>query len=74
MKIPIQQKEKKATLHHEEETQITITFAKHLESEILKTLFKTHSYEEVAYEIITLENKNQHIGMGMVGELEEPNG
>ena len=25
----------------------------------------------MAYEITTLENKNQNIGMGMIGELEE---
>ena len=54
------------------ETQISVTYAKHLESKILKALFNTHSYEEVAYEITTLENKNQHIGIGMVGELKEP--
>ena len=53
-------------IHKEEETKITVTFAKHLESKILQTLFKTHSYEEVAYEVITIENKNQNIGMGMV--------
>ncbi len=58
--------------HYEEEMKLTITFAKHLESKILQTLFKTHPYEEVAYEITTLENKNQHIGMGMIGELENP--
>ena len=57
--------------HQEAETQISVTFAKHLESIVLKTLFKNHSYEEVAYEIVTLENTNQNIGMGMVGELEE---
>ncbi|MBU2950289.1 Nif3-like dinuclear metal center hexameric protein [Tamlana agarivorans] len=56
--------------HTEEETKISVTFAKHLESKVLHTLFNTHSYEEVAYEITTLENKNQHIGMGMVAELE----
>ena len=60
----------KGETHQENETQIAMTFPKHLESQILKTLFKTHSYEEVAYEITTLENKNQHIGMGMIGELE----
>ncbi len=54
------------------EIKIEIVFAKHLKSNILKTLFKTHPYEEVAYEISTLENKNQHIGMGMVGRLETP--
>lgn len=61
----------KGLTHEEEEIKITVTYAKHLESNILKTLFKSHSYEEVAYEIVTLENKNQHIGIGMVGELQE---
>jgi dinuclear metal center YbgI/SA1388 family protein len=54
------------------ETKITISFAKHLENDILKTLFSSHPYEEVAYEVMTLENKNQHIGMGMIGQLEQP--
>lgn len=61
----------KGSLHTEAETKITITFPKHLESQVIQTLFKAHSYEEVAYEVTTLENKNQHIGMGMVGELED---
>ncbi|MEP5339900.1 MAG: Nif3-like dinuclear metal center hexameric protein [Algibacter sp.] len=65
-------KGKKGALHFEEETKITITYAKHIESKVLKALFETHSYEEVAYEIITIENKNQNIGMGMVGELNTP--
>ncbi|WMI64347.1 Nif3-like dinuclear metal center hexameric protein [Aestuariibaculum sp. YM273] len=60
------------TTHTETETKITVTFPKHLESQILKTLFKKHSYEEVAYEVITIENKNQHIGIGMVGEFDQP--
>lgn len=64
-------KGKKGKTHTEDETKITITFPKHLESKIIKTLFNSHSYEEVAYEITTLENKNQNIGMGMVGELKE---
>tara|TARA_R110002049_G_scaffold993_11_gene7280 strand:- start:65678 stop:66772 length:1095 start_codon:yes stop_codon:yes gene_type:complete len=63
-------KGKKGNIHFEEEIQISVTFKKHLESNILKTLFKTHPYEEVAYEITTLENKNQHIGIGMIAELE----
>lgn len=62
----------KGTTHTEAETKITVTFPKHLESKILKTLFNAHSYEEVAYEVVTIENKNQHIGMGMVGELVAP--
>lgn len=54
------------------ETQISMTFEKHLESKVLKTLFENHPYEEVAYEIISLENTNQGIGMGMIGVLEKP--
>ncbi len=65
-------KGKKGILHTEEETQISVTFPKHLESKILQVLFKTHSYEEVAYEVLTLENRNQNIGMGMVGDLKTP--
>ncbi|WP_298554972.1 Nif3-like dinuclear metal center hexameric protein [uncultured Algibacter sp.] len=64
-------KGKKGETHTEKETKITITYAKHLESQVLQTLFKTHTYEEVAYEVTTLENKNQNIGMGMIGEFEE---
>ena len=59
----------KGKLHTENETAISVTFHKHLESIVLKMLFNTHPYEEVAYEITTLENTNQHIGIGMVGEL-----
>ncbi len=63
-------KGEKGQTHTEAETKVTVIFAKHLESKILKALFDNHSYEEVAYEVITIENKNQNIGMGMIGELE----
>lgn len=57
-------------VHFEEEIQLGITFPAHLESTILKNLFDAHPYEEVAYEVTTLDNKNQQLGMGMIGELE----
>ncbi len=60
----------KGKTHQEEETQISVIFAKHLESKVIKTLVNTHSYEEVAYEVVTIENKSQNIGMGMIGEFE----
>ena len=60
----------KGKIHFEEEVQIGITFSSHLESKILKNLFQSHPYEEVAYEIHSLENKNQQLGMGMIGDLE----
>lgn len=55
-----------------EEIKIEMTFEKQLESKILKALFKNHVYEEVAYEIYDLQNKNQNIGLGMIGELPVP--
>ncbi|MDT0558319.1 Nif3-like dinuclear metal center hexameric protein [Ichthyenterobacterium sp. W332] len=60
---------KKGQLQSEEETMISVTFMKHRESQVIKSLFEAHPYEEVAYEITTLDNINQNIGMGMIGEL-----
>tara|TARA_R110002072_G_scaffold110599_2_gene238413 strand:- start:6278 stop:7393 length:1116 start_codon:yes stop_codon:yes gene_type:complete len=60
---------KKGETHFETETQIGITFHAHLESQVLKVLIENHPYEEVAYEVTTLENTNQKIGMGMIAEL-----
>lgn len=62
----------KHEMQYVSETKLTFSFAKHLENTVLKTLFSSHPYEEVAYEIVALENTNQHIGMGMVGQLEHP--
>lgn len=53
-----------------EEIKLEVTFEKHLESKILKALFKNHIYEEVAYEIFETVNRHQNIGLGMIGELE----
>ena len=54
------------------EIKIEVTFEKHLQNKILKTLFANHVYEEVAYEIYNLQNTHQNIGLGMIGELENP--
>jgi dinuclear metal center YbgI/SA1388 family protein len=61
---------KKGELHVEPETQISVTFNKHIESQLLNILFEHHPYEEVAFEVSTLDNYNQTIGIGMVGYLE----
>ncbi len=64
-------KGEKGSLHIENETFISVIFEKHLEGKILTTLFKNHPYEEIAYDIVSLENSHQNIGMGMIGELKE---
>jgi dinuclear metal center YbgI/SA1388 family protein len=63
---------KKGELMFEEETCISVVFDSFLEGKILKALFDSHPYEEVAYEVITLDNSNQNVGMGMIGELTNP--
>ena len=55
--------------HAEKEIQLHITFESAAEAKVLKALFTSHPYEEIAYEITTLDNTNQHIGMGMIGTL-----
>ncbi|MCW5911915.1 MAG: Nif3-like dinuclear metal center hexameric protein [Cyclobacteriaceae bacterium] len=40
--------------------------------QVLHALKKNHPYEEVAYYLTALENGNQEVGSGMVGELVEP--
>ena len=55
-----------------EEIKLEVTFEKHLESKILNALVANHVYEEVAYEVYTLNNKHQNIGMGMIGVLPHP--
>jgi len=54
------------------EVRIEVTFEKYLESRVLKALFQSHVYEEVAYEVYDTKNTHQNIGLGMVGELETP--
>ncbi len=55
----------------EQELKFEVLFEKKHRSRILKALFKAHPYEEVAYEIIQLENQNQDVGSGLIGDLEQ---
>ncbi len=61
----------KNELHIEPETKLELVFPSRLTSKILKALFNNHPYEEVAYDIISLENTHQEVGSGMIGDLKE---
>ncbi|MFY7810916.1 MAG: Nif3-like dinuclear metal center hexameric protein [Flavobacterium sp.] len=63
---------KKNELMRVNEVKIEVTFEKQLEKNILKAIKENHIYEEVAYDVITIENKHQQIGLGMIGKLENP--
>jgi dinuclear metal center YbgI/SA1388 family protein len=57
--------------HQEQEVKIETIFKAQDERRVLLALFEAHPYEEVAYDIYLLDNKNQEVGAGMVGFLEK---
>ncbi|WP_088342263.1 Nif3-like dinuclear metal center hexameric protein [Robiginitalea sediminis] len=61
----------RGTLQKEPEDQLHLTFTADREKAVLQALFTHHPYEEVAYELTTLNNAYNHLGMGMVGTLPE---
>lgn len=60
----------KGELHKENEICLSVIFERHLESHIMKALRANHPYEEVAYEIVNLDNIHHGLGLGAIGELE----
>jgi dinuclear metal center YbgI/SA1388 family protein len=58
-------------LHKEAETKIECIFPAYLEAQILTSLMMAHPYEEVAYDIIPLQNRWAKVGAGYVGTLNE---
>jgi dinuclear metal center YbgI/SA1388 family protein len=57
--------------HTEEEIKIEVIFPAWLERLVYNAMIAAHPYEEVAYDILALENTNASIGSGLVGELPE---
>jgi len=58
--------------HHEKEAKIEIVYPFYLEEQVVKALIDNHPYEEVAYDIFTMDNVHFGIGAGIIGELGEP--
>jgi dinuclear metal center YbgI/SA1388 family protein len=56
--------------HQEKEVKIETVYPFYLELQIVKALEAAHPYEEVAYDIFTMENVHWGIGAGIIGELE----
>jgi dinuclear metal center YbgI/SA1388 family protein len=56
--------------HEENETKIEIVYPFFIEQQIVKALVNNHPYEEVAYDIFTMDNVHYGIGAGVIGELE----
>lgn len=61
----------KGQIHFENEIRIETVFPKHLSGKIIDALISSHPYEEVAYDIYSLDNKFEKAGLGVVGELSD---
>ena len=61
----------KGKFHMEEEIRFETIFPSYLQKNIIQALLNAHPYEEVAYDIYSLENDFQKAGMGMIGTLKE---
>ena len=58
--------------HEEQETKIEIVYPAYLERQVVQALVSSHPYEEVAYDIFTMDNIHYGIGAGIIGQLEQP--
>ncbi len=52
------------------EVLLSVIFEDYKKHQILFAMKQNHPYEEVAYQLISLENENQYIGLGRFGDLE----
>ncbi|KYG72928.1 Nif3-like dinuclear metal center hexameric protein [Roseivirga echinicomitans] len=58
-------------LEHVNEDRVEIMYPSHLSRKVIHALKENHPYEEVAYYISQLENENQEVGAGMIGQLKK---
>lgn len=58
--------------HHEAETKVEVIVPGYAMTPVVDALRLAHPYEEVAYDIVPLENVHPRIGSGMIGKLEIP--
>ncbi len=59
-------------LHTQAEIKIEVRYPIYNEKNILTALHKSHVYEEIVYDIHTLENEWQEVGSGKIGYLATP--
>ena len=63
---------KKGVLEQVEEVKFETIFPAIIERKVVQALIKAHPYEEVAYDIVSLDNYYSKVGSGMVGDLKKP--
>ncbi len=60
---------KAGKLHKESEQKVECVIDEAYLGKALQSLFQAHPYEQVAYDLIKLQNTNHSVGAGMVGDL-----
>ncbi len=55
-----------------EEVKLEVILPYHLKNQVIAALLQAHPYEEVAYDLINLDNENLQVGSGMIGHLHNP--
>ena len=55
-----------------EEAKLEVVFPAHIQNRVVAALKNTHPYEEVAYDIVSLDNELETVGSGMIGRLSKP--
>jgi dinuclear metal center YbgI/SA1388 family protein len=63
---------KVGTRHQETEVRIEVIYPSFLQEKIVRSLKESHPYEEVAYYIHALENVQENVGSGLIGQLPDP--
>ncbi|TLS39375.1 Nif3-like dinuclear metal center hexameric protein [Pseudalkalibacillus caeni] len=53
------------------EVKIESIFPAELESRVLKAVIKAHPYEEVAYDLVPMDNEGEELGLGKLGKLKQ---
>lgn len=62
----------KDKIHSEPEVKLEVIASTHKTNKIINAMLAAHPYEEVAFDIFPLENRNYYEGAGMYGDLNEP--
>lgn len=56
-------------VHTEKETKIECLYPLHLEHQVIACLKKNHPYEEIAYDLLSVENPSGLHGAGIIGKM-----
>jgi dinuclear metal center YbgI/SA1388 family protein len=59
----------KGKTHFEKEIRFETVLFSHLKTKVIKVLLESHPYEEVAYDLYSIENESTEVGLGCIGEL-----